>query len=81
MFHSNGAPMFDDPELFDTYVQRFPIGMNFFLFFYELPLWENLKVYHLIYPMHIFKKKSSYLWRHISSKECDTLAIRRDLIS
>jgi hypothetical protein len=31
--------------------------------------------------MHIFKNVSSSLWRHIPSKESDTLAVRRDLIS
>jgi hypothetical protein len=31
--------------------------------------------------MHIFKNVSSSLWRHISSKESDTLAVRRDIIS
>jgi hypothetical protein len=49
--------------------------------FYELPYWEHLKISHLLDPMHIFKNVSSSLWRHISSKESDTLAVRRDLIS
>jgi hypothetical protein len=31
--------------------------------------------------MHIFKNVSYSLWRHISSKQSDTLAMRRDLIS
>ena len=31
--------------------------------------------------MHIFKKISSSLWRHISSKQSDTLAVRKDLIT
>ena len=31
--------------------------------------------------MHIFKNVSSSLWRHISSKERDTLVVRRDLVS
>ena len=31
--------------------------------------------------MHIFKNVSSSLWSHISSRESDTLAIRRDLVS
>jgi hypothetical protein len=49
--------------------------------FYELPYWEHLKISHLLDPMHIFKSVSSSLWRHISSKESDTLDVRRDLIS
>jgi hypothetical protein len=28
MFDSNGEPMFDDLEFFDTYVEKFPIGMK-----------------------------------------------------
>ena len=31
--------------------------------------------------MHILKNVSSSLWRHISSKQSDTLAIRKDLIT
>ena len=26
IFDSNGEPMFDDPEFFDTYVEKFPLG-------------------------------------------------------
>jgi hypothetical protein len=81
MFDSNGEPMFDDPEFFDTYVEKFPIGMKRKSVFYELPYWEHLKISHLLDPMHIFKNVSSSLWRHISSKESDTLVVRRDLIS
>ena len=81
MFDSNGEPMFDDPELFDTYVEKFPIGVKRKFVFYELPYLEHLKIAHLLDPMHIFKNISSSLWRHISSKESDILAVRRDLIS
>ena len=49
--------------------------------FYNLPYWEHLKITHLLDPMHIFKKNSSYLWRHISSKQSDTLVVRKDLIT
>ena len=31
--------------------------------------------------MHIFKNVSSSLWRHILSKQSDTLAVRKDLIT
>jgi hypothetical protein len=55
MFDSNGDPMFDDIELFDTYVEKFPIGMKRISVFYEIPYWEDLKIAHLIDSMHIFK--------------------------
>ena len=81
MFDSNGEPMFDDLEFFDTYVEKFPIGMKRKYMFYNLPFWEHLKITHLLYPMHIFKSVSSSLWRHISSKQSDTLAIRKYIIT
>jgi hypothetical protein len=28
MFDSNGEPMFNDPKFFNTYVEKFPIGMK-----------------------------------------------------
>ena len=31
--------------------------------------------------MHIFKNVSSSLWRHISSKQSDTLVVMKDLIT
>jgi hypothetical protein len=49
--------------------------------FYELLYWERINIFHLLDLMHIFKNVSSSLWRHISSKQSDTLAVRRDLIS
>ena len=81
MFASNGEPMFDDPDFFETYVEKFPIGMKRKSIFYDLPYWEHLKISYLLDPMHIFKKNSSSLWRHISSKKSDTLAVRKDLIA
>ena len=42
---------------------------------------ERILRFHTYYdPMHIFKNGPSSLWRHISSKKSDTLAIMRDLI-
>ena len=81
MFDSNGEPMFDDPKFFDTYVEKFPIGMKRKSIFYDLPYWEHLNITHLLDPMHILKNVSSSLWRHISSKKSDTLAVRKDLIT
>jgi hypothetical protein len=54
-FNSNGESMFNDPEFFDTYVEKMHIGMKMKYVFYELPYWENLKIGHLLDPMHIFK--------------------------
>jgi len=73
--------MFDDLELFDNYVEKFPIGIKMKFVFYELPYWEHTKITHLLDPIHIFKNVSSSLWRHISLKESVTLTVRRDLIS
>lgn len=72
--------MFNDPNFFDTYVEKIPIGMKRKSIFYELPYWEHLKISHLLDPMHIFKNVSSLLWMHISSIKSDTLVSRRDLI-
>ena len=57
------------------------VGMKRKYIFYELPYWEYLKIVHLLDPMCILKNVSCSLWRHISSKKSDTLAIGRDLIS
>ena len=73
MFNSNGELLFNDPKLFDTYVEKFPIGMKRKYISYNLPYWENIKITQLIDHMHIFKNVSSSLWRHISSKKTDTL--------
>ena len=73
--------MFDDLDFFDTYVNKFPIGMKRKYIFYDLPYWEHLNIAHLLYPMHIFKNVSYYLWRYISSKQSDTLAVRKYLIT
>ena len=81
MFDSNGKPMFDDPKLFDTYIEKFPIGMKRKSIFYKLPYWEHLKITHLLDPMLIFKNVSSSLWMHISSKQSDRLVVRQDLIT
>ena len=80
MFDSNGEPMFNDIELFDTCDEKMAEGMSMKLIFYELPYWEHLNTSHLLYPMHIFKKTSCSLWTHISPKNKDVLSSRRDLI-
>ena len=81
MLDSNGEPMFNDPEFFETYVEKFPIGIKRKYIFYTLPYWDHLKITHLLYLMHIFKNVSSSLWRHISSKKSDTLDVRKDIIT
>jgi len=65
LFDSNGEPMFDDLECFDTYVEKMPIWMKMKYVFYELPYWEHLKISHSLDPMHILKNVSSSLWKHI----------------
>ena len=81
MFDSNGEPMFDDSEFFDTSVEKFPIGMKIKSIFYNLPYQEHLKITHLLDPMNIFKNVSSSLWRHKSSKQSETLVVRKYLIT
>ena len=66
LFSSNVEPMFDDPEFFDTYAEKIPIGMKRKSVFYELPFWKHLKISHLPDPIHILKNVLSSLWRHIS---------------
>jgi hypothetical protein len=66
LFDSNGEYMFDDPEFFDTYVEKIPIGMKRKYVFYELPYLEDLKIGHLLDTMHILKSVSTSLQRHIS---------------
>ena len=81
MFDSNGEPMFDDPQLFDTYDEKMLKGMNNKLIFYEVLYLEHLKISHLLYPVHIFKNVSCSLWRHISSKKSDKKVVIKYLIS
>lgn len=69
MFNSDGEPMFDELEFFNTYVEKIPIGMKRKIVFYELPCCEHLKIAHLLDPMHMLENVSSFLWRHISSKK------------
>ena len=81
LFDSDGEPMFNDLEVFDTYVEKMPIGMEMKSVFYEFPYWEHIKIGHLVYPLHILKNASYSLWRHISWNKSDTLVVRRDLIA
>ena len=37
MFDSNGEPMFDDLEFFDTYFKKIPIGMKRKSILFEIP--------------------------------------------
>ena len=65
MFDSNGEPMFNDPEFFDTYYEKIPKGMNSKSIFYELPYWEHINIVQLLDPVNIFKHVLSSLWRQI----------------
>jgi hypothetical protein len=53
--------MFNDPEFFDTNVEKMPVGMKMKYVFYEILYWEHLKIGHLVDPMYIFKNISSSL--------------------
>jgi hypothetical protein len=46
--------------------------------FFELPYWEDLKINHLLDPMHIFKNVATTVWEHMMGVR-DSLAIRMDL--
>ena len=81
MFDSNAKPLINDFEFFDTYEEKMPIGMKIKSIIYELLYWEHLMIVHLLDPMHILKNVSFSLWRYISSKKSDTLAVRGDIIS
>ena len=81
MFDSNGEPMFDDSELFNTYDEKIPEGMSTKSLFYKLPYWEHINISHLLYPMHIFRNVSCSFWHNISSKKkSENLKVKKDLI-
>jgi hypothetical protein len=48
--------------------------------FFRLPYWCDLKVNHLLDPMHIFKNVTSSIFDHLIGSK-DSLAIREDLQS
>ena len=66
MFNSNVEPLIDDPEFFDTYEEKMPIGMKMKSIFYDLQKWENIKIFNLLDAMYILKNVSSSLWGYIS---------------
>ena len=53
-------------------------GMKGLSIFYELEYWKELKICHLLDPMHVFKNVAESLWRHITGQK-DSLGARRDL--
>ena len=53
-------------------------GMKGLSIFYELEYWKELKKFHLLDPMHVFKNVAESLWRHITGQK-DSLGARRDL--
>ena len=53
-------------------------GMKWKSSFFLLPYWTELKIHHLLDPMHIFKNVSSSIWRHVTGRK-DTDAAREDL--
>jgi hypothetical protein len=69
--------LIEEPE---EVVFNMPEGMKRKSIFYELPYWKDLLISHLLDPMHIFKNVPDSISRHISSKEKDTLSLRRDIV-
>ena len=55
-----------------------PPGMTRYSIFFCLPYWSELKINHLLDPLHIFKNVAQQIWDHITSA-CDNLAVREDL--
>ena len=66
----------EEPE---QVVVNMPEGMKRKSIFYELPYLKDLLISHLLDPMHIFKNVPDSIFRHISSKDKDTLSLRRDI--
>ena len=56
-----------------------PKGMKRKCIFYDLPYWKDLLIPHLLASMHIFKNVCDSIFRHISSKDKDTLSSMRDI--
>jgi hypothetical protein len=79
MFNGDLFDIDDDLDDFKIPLDHMPKGMNKASKFYNLPYWKELKVAHLLDPMHVFKNVSNSLWKHISSTEKDTNASRRYL--
>jgi hypothetical protein len=44
-------------------------GMKWKSSFFLLPYWTELKIHHLLDPMHIFKNVSSSIWRHVTRRK------------
>jgi hypothetical protein len=68
--------MFHNLEVFDTYVEKIPIGLKKKYVFYKLPYRKCLKIVDLLDLVYIFKNILSSIWRHISLKKGDKLDIR-----
>ena len=57
-----------------------PKGMSRHSILLTLPYWAQLKVQHLLDPMHVFKNVGQAIWDHITGKK-DSLAAREDMRS
>ena len=55
-----------------------PLGMTRYSIFFCLPYWTQLKINHLLDPMHIFKNVAQQIWDHIISAR-KKLGVREDL--
>lgn len=56
-----------------------PKGMKRKFIFYDLPYWKDLLISHLLDPMHVLKNVPNSIFRHISSKDKETLSSRRNI--
>ena len=54
-------------------------GMKRKSIFYDILYLEHIKIVDLLDTMHILKNVSSSLWRYISWKKSDTIAVERGL--
>ena len=53
-------------------------GMSEYSILLTLPYWENLKIQHLLDPMHVFKNVGQAIWDHIMGRK-DSLSVREDM--
>ena len=55
-----------------------PKGMSRYSILLTLPYWTNLKIQHLLDPMHVFKNVGQAIWDHIIGKK-DSLGVKEDM--
>jgi len=80
MFNGDLSNINDDTHDFKIPLNCMPKGMDEASKFYDILYWKELKVAHLLDPMHIFMNVLDSLWKHISSTKKDTNAYIRYLV-